>query len=73
MEKSKWSTVKGYIIYETFYYALEYIKKINDTPSTVVWDDPHDKAKREWELLQNEWKKCMINRNSLIFDKFYIQ
>jgi hypothetical protein len=29
---------KGYILYELFYYASEYIKKIEDTPGAVVWD-----------------------------------
>ena len=28
---------EGYIIYESFYYASEYIKKIDNAPGGVVW------------------------------------
>ena len=33
---------KGYIVYESFYYANEYIKKIEKTLGTLVWDDEHN-------------------------------
>jgi hypothetical protein len=35
-EKPEGSIVEGYIVYESFYYASEYLKKIDDTPSVVV-------------------------------------
>jgi hypothetical protein len=37
--------VDGYIVYESFYYSSEYIKKIDDTPGVVVWDEKHDADK----------------------------
>jgi hypothetical protein len=51
--------VDGYIVYDSFYYASEYIKQIDDTPGAVVWDDQQDEDKREWELQMNE-KRHMI-------------
>ena len=36
MEKSEGSTVEGYMVYESLYYASEYIKKIDDTPREAI-------------------------------------
>jgi hypothetical protein len=58
---------EGYIVYESFYYASEYIKKIDDTPGEVVWDDQQDEDKREGELLQMNGKRHLIKSKSLIF------
>jgi hypothetical protein len=65
--------VEGYIVYESFYYASEYIKQINDTPGIVVWDDQWDEDKREGELLQMNGKRCMIKSKSLIFCQISIE
>jgi hypothetical protein len=62
--------VEGYIVYESFYYASEYIKQIDDTLGGVVWDDHQDEEKREGELLQTNGKRCMIKSKSLIFCQF---
>jgi hypothetical protein len=43
--------MEGYIIYDSLYYANRYIEKINDTPSTLVWDDHQNEDKREAEIL----------------------
>ena len=59
--------VEGYIVYESLYYPSEYIKKINDTPRVVIWDDQLDEDKSEVDLLQTNGKSCMIKRKSLIF------
>ena len=40
--------VEGYIVNRSFYYPSEYIKKIDDTPCILVWDDQWKKEKREW-------------------------
>jgi hypothetical protein len=50
-EKPEGSMAEGYISYESFYYANEYIKQINTTPDVVIWDDKRDEEKREGELL----------------------
>ena len=39
------SMVERYISYESFYYASEYIKKIDDTPRAVVWKEELDEEK----------------------------
>ena len=46
--KPKGSMAEGYIVYESFYYPNEYIKKIDDTLGAVVWEDQLDEEKREW-------------------------
>ena len=51
MEKPESSMAKGYILYELFYYASEYIKQIDKTPGAVIWDDESDEDKREGEVL----------------------
>ena len=56
-EKLEGSMVKGYIVYESFYYANEYINKINDTQEEMVWDDQQDEEKMEEDLLQMNRKK----------------
>ena len=38
MEKHEESMVEGYIVYESFYYANDYIKQIDDTPGVAIWD-----------------------------------
>jgi len=48
--------VERYVSYESFCDSSEYIKKINNTPSAVIWDDERDEDKREWELLQMNGK-----------------
>ncbi len=48
---------QGYISYESFYYSSEQIKKINNTPGTIIWDDEMDEEKIEWDLLQTSGKK----------------
>ena len=60
-EKPKGSMAEGYIVYESFYYVSEYNKQINHTPDTMIWDDESDEDKREWEVLEMNGKRCMIN------------
>jgi hypothetical protein len=69
-EKPEGSMAEGYIVYESFYYASEYIKKIDDTTGEVIWDDHQDEDKREGELLQTNGKRCLIKSKSLIFCQF---
>jgi hypothetical protein len=59
-EKLEGSMVEGYISYESLYYSSEYIKKIENTPGAVIWDDERDEDKREGELLQMNGKRCLI-------------
>ena len=59
-EKPEGSMAEGYISYESFYYASEYIKQIDNRPSAVIWDDERDEYKREGELLQTNGKRCLI-------------
>jgi hypothetical protein len=66
-EKLEGSMMEGYIIYDAFYYASEYIYKIDNTLGKVVWDDRRDENKREGEILQINGKKCMIKSKPLIF------
>ena len=49
--KLKGSVEESYIVYDLFYYASKYIKKINDTLGTMVWDDQMDEDNREGEIL----------------------
>ena len=49
--------VEGYIVYKLFYYASEYIRKIDDTLGELVWEEELDEDKREEEPTPNEWKK----------------
>ena len=51
---------EGYISYDSFYYASEYIKKIDSKPGVVIWDDEMDEDKREGEFLQTSGKKRLI-------------
>ena len=55
--------VEGYVVYESFYYANEYIKQIDDTLGEVVWEEELDEEKREWEILQTNGKRCMVKSN----------
>jgi hypothetical protein len=71
-EKPMGSMVEGYIVYESFYYASEYIKKIDDTKGTVVWDDHQYDEKREGELLQTNEKRHLIKSKLIIFCQFSI-
>ncbi len=48
-----------YISYECFYYASQYIKRIEKTPGAVTWDDEIDEDKREGELLQMNGKNVL--------------
>ena len=59
---------EGYIIYESFYYASEYIKQIDDTRlGVVIWDDEHDEDKTKGGLLETKGKRCLIRSKSRIF------
>ena len=49
--KPEGSMEDGYIVYESFYYANEYIKQIDHKISVVIWDDECDEDKREGEVL----------------------
>jgi hypothetical protein len=60
-EKLEGSMEEGYISYEYFYYASEYIKQMDNTPRTMIWDDKRDEDKREGEILQMNGKRCLIN------------
>ena len=46
-EKPEGSMAEGYILYESFYYAIDYIKQIDNRPGAVIWDDERDEDKRE--------------------------
>jgi hypothetical protein len=61
---------EGYIVYESFYYVSEYIKKIENTPRAVVWDDQQDEDKREGEILQTNGKRFLIKSKLFIFHQF---
>ena len=37
--------LEGYIVYESFYYASEYIKKIDDRPGVMILDDQRNEEK----------------------------
>ena len=62
---------EGCISYKSFYYASEYIKKIDNRPTAVIWDDERDEDKREGELLQTSGKKCLIKSKRLIIFQIY--
>ena len=62
---------EGYISYESFYYASEYIKQINNRPGAVIWDDEKDEEKREGELLQMNGKMRLIKSKRLISCQIY--
>jgi hypothetical protein len=68
-EKPEGLMEKGYIVYESFYYAKEHIKKIDDTTCAFIWDYHQDEDKREGELLQMNGKGNLISK-SLIFCQF---
>ena len=59
-EKFKGSMAEGYIVYDSFYYASDYIKQIENTPRIVIFDDKHDEDKREGELLETKGKRCIV-------------
>ena len=59
--------VEGFIAYDSFYYTSEYIKQIDDTPGTVIWDDECDEEKREGKVLETNGKIRMLKSKSLIF------
>jgi hypothetical protein len=46
-EKLEGSMGDGYIVYELVYYSSDYIKKIDDTPREVIWDDQRMRKKRK--------------------------
>ena len=62
----------GYILYESFYYASEYIKKIDNIPGAVIWDDERDEEKREGELLQTNGKKCLVKSKRIKIGKAHV-
>ena len=66
-EKLEGSMAEGYIVYKSFYYASEYIKKIHETLGEMVWEDQLDEDKREGNLLQTNRERCMIKSKPLIF------
>ena len=49
---------EGYISQDSFYYASEYIKKIENRPGVVIWDDERNEDKREAELLKTSGKRA---------------
>jgi hypothetical protein len=61
---------EGYIVYESFYYASEYIKQIDNTKGEFIWDDHQDEEKREMELIQMNGKRPLIKSKSVIFFQF---
>ena len=63
--------VEGYISYESFYYASEYIKQIDNRLGAVICDGERDEDKREWELLQTSGKKRLIKSKQLIIFQIY--
>ena len=66
-EKLEGSVAEGYISYESFYYASDYIQQINNTPGAVIWDED----KREGYLLQMNGKRCLIMSKKLIIFQIY--
>ena len=56
-----------YVVHGSFYYASEYIKKIDDTPRKMAWEEELNEDKRQGELLQTNGKRCMIKGKPLIF------
>ena len=62
---------KGYISYESFYCANEYIKKIDNTPGMEIWDNKRDEDKRDGELLKTNGKRHMIKTKWLIICQIY--
>ena len=62
---------EGYISYESFCYANEYIKQIENRPGVVNWEDERDEDKREGELLQMSGKKRLIKIKQLIIFQIY--
>ena len=70
-EKPKGSMTEGYISYEYFYCASEYINYIDNRPGAVIWDDERDGEKREGDLLQMNGKKCLIKSKKLIIFQIY--
>ena len=70
-EKPEGSMAEGYISYESFYYAREYIKHIKNRIGAVIWDDERDEDKREGELLQTNGKRCLIKSKRLIIFQIY--
>ena len=57
-EKSEGSMEEGYISYEYFYYAIEYINQIDNRPGALIWDDERMKTK-EKGVAPNKWKKAL--------------
>ena len=51
---------EGYILYESFYYASEYIKQIDNTLGVVIMDDERDEEKKEREILETNGNRRMI-------------
>ena len=70
-EKPEGSMAEEYISYESFYYASEYIKKIDNGPSAVICDDERDEDKREGELLQTNGKRHLIKSKRIINFQIY--
>ena len=44
--KPEGSMEEGYISYDSFYYASEYIKQIDNRPGAVIWGGERDEDKR---------------------------
>ena len=53
MENIEGSMVEGYIVYDSFYYANEYIKQIYDTQGPIVWEEALDEGRGS---TPNKWK-----------------
>ena len=64
--KPEGSMAEGYISYESFYYASEYVKHIEHTPGAVIWDDERDEEKRKGKLLETNTKRHMIKSKCML-------
>jgi hypothetical protein len=69
-EKPKYSMEGVYKVYNSFYYACEYIKKIDNATRELVCDDHQDEEKREGKILSMNEKRLLIKSKSLIFYQF---
>jgi hypothetical protein len=69
-KKLEGSMEEGYIVCESFYYASEYIKQIDDIEGAFICYDHQDEDKREGEILQTNGKRWLIKSKSIIFCQF---
>ena len=72
-KKTQGFMVEGYIVYEYFYYASEYIKQIDNTLGAEIQDDERDEDKREGDLLEKYGKRRMIKSKWINICQIYTQ